>query len=121
MPGRPAKVAKLKNQTAKPAGLPSHSAISQNRIGLLPNRPAAISFSVATTSCVSFSYSASSQSSEKISPLSSGRARWIESAIRRSHRDFGLDVRMRVVADELKILVTEGEDVLHVRIDLHHR
>src|SRR3569832_1535625 len=75
--------------------------------------------SVASTSCVSFSYAASSQSSAKISPLSSGRARWIDSDIDRSHRDFGLDVRMRIVALEREVFVPEGEDVLHVGIDLH--
>src|SRR5262249_48881964 len=79
-----------------------------------------MSASVASTSWVSFSYSASSQSRAKIRPPSSGRARWIESVMQRSHRDFGLDMRVRVVALEFEVFVLEREDVLHIGIDLHH-
>ena len=35
MPDRPLKVEKLRNQSAKPTGSPSHSAKSQNTRGLL--------------------------------------------------------------------------------------
>ena len=49
-PERPLKVEKLTNQTAKPAGIPSHSAISQNNRGLAPNSAASMSASVASIS-----------------------------------------------------------------------
>ena len=39
----------------------------------------------------------------------------------RSHRHLGLDVRVRLVAFEREILVAEGEDVLHRRIEPHRR
>ena len=39
----------------------------------------------------------------------------------RSHRHLGLDVRMRLVAFEREILVAEGEDVLHRRIEPQRR
>src|SRR6476659_8455366 len=38
-----------------------------------------------------------------------------------SHRDLGLDMRVRVVAFEYEVFIAEREDVLHVRIDLHCR
>src|SRR6516225_3504556 len=104
MPWRPLKVEKFKNQTAKPTGSPFHSAIAQNSLGSLPNKAFAMSASVASTSCESFSYSASSRTKSRTSPASPGRTR-----------------RMLIVTDELEILVTEGEDILHVRIDPHHR
>src|ERR1700759_3628061 len=119
MPCRPAKDEKLTNQAAKPATSPFHSAMSQNSRGFLPNSASAISASVARTSCSSLSYSASSRTSASTSPASSGRARRIVSVIVRSHRDFGLDMRVRVVALEYEVLVAEAEDVLHIRIDLH--
>src|SRR5580704_3418535 len=125
MPERPLKVEKLMNQTAKPAGSPFHSAISQNSRGLLPNRASPIVASVASTSCSRFSYSASSRTKHRTSPASSGRARRILRDIDRSYRDsysdLGLDVRVRVVAFEHEVFIAEREDVLHIRIDLHHR
>src|SRR5918999_2494322 len=118
MPERPLKVEKFTNQTAKPAGSPSHSAISQNRRGLAPNSAASIPASVASTSCSSFSYSASSRTKDSTGLASHGRARRIVSDIRCSHRwsysHFGLDVRVRIVAFEREILVAEREDILHV-------
>src|SRR5690348_7773522 len=39
----------------------------------------------------------------------------------RLDRDCGLDMRMRVVTLEFEVLVTEAEDVLHVRVDVHGR
>src|SRR5882757_3084907 len=126
MPERPLKVEKLTNQTAKPTGSPSHSAISQNNRGLAPNSAASMSASVASISCSSFSYSASSRTKDRTSPASPGRARRIRRDIRCSHRGCsyghcGLDVRVRIVAFERKVLVTEREDILDVRIDLHDR
>src|SRR5581483_4204522 len=121
MPWRPAKVEKFANHTAKPATSSFHSAMSQNSRGLLPNSASAISASVARTSCSSFSYAASSRTSASTSPASSGRARRIVRLISRSHRDFGLDMRMRVVALEFEVFVAEAEDILHVGIDLHRR
>src|SRR5882757_9129224 len=117
------------NQTAKPTGSPSHSAISQNSRGWLPNSAASISATVASTSWSSFSYSASSRTKESTSPASSGRARRIARDINRPDRGsyshsysyLGLDVGVRVVAFEHEVLVTEREDVLHIGIDLHHR
>src|SRR5229473_8616911 len=117
MPERPEKVEKLRNQTAKPATSPFHSAISQNRSGLSLNSAAPIVASVASTSWSSFSYSASSRIRDRTRPTSSGRTRRIARDIR-SHRDFGLDVRMRIVAFEHEILIAEGEDVLHIGVDL---
>src|SRR5260370_32240179 len=38
-----------------------------------------------------------------------------------SHRDLGLDMRVRIVAFEHEIFVAEREDVLHVRIELQGR
>jgi len=38
-----------------------------------------------------------------------------------SHRDLGLDMRVRVVAFEHEVFIAEREDVLHIRIDLHGR
>src|SRR5882724_4104346 len=38
-----------------------------------------------------------------------------------SHRDLGLDVRVRVVALEHEVFIAEREDVLHITIDLHGR
>src|ERR1700731_3969017 len=108
------------NQTAKPAGSPFHSAISQNSRGSLPNRAAPMVSSVASTSCSRFSYSASSRTKDRTSPASSGRARRMVRDIDRSHRDsyshLGLDVRMRVVAFEHEVLIAEREDILHRRI-----
>src|SRR6478735_11904364 len=129
MPGRPLKVEKFRNQTAKPTGSPSHSAISQNSRGFSPNSAASISASVASTSCSSFSYSASSRTKDRTSPASPLRARRMLRDINPSHRGsyshsysyLGLDVRVRVVAFERKILVAERENILHIRIDLHHR
>src|ERR1700686_5238983 len=121
MPWRPANVEKLTNHAAKPATSPFHSAISQNSRGLLPNSPSATPASVARPSCSSFSYSASSRTSASTNPASSGRARRIVSVIVRSHRDFGLDMRVRVVTFEFEVLVAEAEDVLHLGIDLHSR
>src|SRR5256885_1542629 len=37
----------------------------------------------------------------------------------RSHRDLGLDVRMRVVVLKREVVITEGEDILHGGIDGH--
>src|ERR1700730_18029089 len=121
MPERPLKVEKLMNQTANPAGSPAHSAISQYSRGLAPNSASAMSASVASISCSSLSYSASSRTSDRTSPASSGRARRIIRDINRSHRDLGLDVRVRVVAFEHEVFVAECEDILHIRIELHHR
>src|SRR6185312_729596 len=126
MPERPLKVEKLTNQTAKPAGVPFHSAISQNNRGLAPNSAASMPASVASISCSSFSYSARSRTKDSTSPASPGRARRMLRDIRRSHRgcsygDFGLDMWVRIVAFEREILVAEREDLLHVRVDLHHR
>src|SRR5207344_447277 len=84
-----------------------------------------ISASVASTSCSSFSYSASSRTKDRTSPASPLRARRMLRDINPSHRGsyshLGLDVRVRVVAFERKILVAERENILHIRIDLHHR
>src|ERR1700730_17797919 len=121
MPWRPANVEKLTNHAAKPATSPFHSAISQNSRGLLPNSASATSASVARTSCRSFSYSASSRTSATTRPASSGRARRIVSVIVRSHRDFGLDMRVWVVTFEFEVLVAEAENVLHIGIDLYRR
>src|SRR5665213_444587 len=126
MPERPLKVEKLLNQTAKPAGSPFHSAISQNSRGCSPNSAAPSIASVASTSWSSFSYSASSRTSDSTSPASSGRARRMARDMRSltplfSYRDRSLDVRMRVVAFEREVFVAERENVLHLRIDLHHR
>ena len=38
-----------------------------------------------------------------------------------SNTHFGLDVRMRVVADELEVFVLEVEDGLHIGVDEHAR
>src|ERR1700756_3705573 len=38
-----------------------------------------------------------------------------------SHRDLGLDMRVRVVAFEHEVFIAEREDILDVRIDLHDR
>src|SRR4051794_26134907 len=123
MPARPVKVEKFTNQTAKPAGSPRHSAISQNRRGLAPNSAASSIASVASTSCSSFSYSASSRTSDRTSPASPGRARRMVRTFNRSHRDsysyLGLDMRVRVVAFEREVFIAEGEDILHRRVDLH--
>src|SRR5665213_4076910 len=126
MPERPLKVEKLLNQTAKPAGSPFHSAISQNSRGCSPNSAAPSIASVASTSWSSFSYSASSRTSDSTSPASSGRARRMARDMRSftplfSYRDRSLDVRMRVVAFEREIFVAERKDVLHLGIDLHYR
>src|SRR3984893_6765127 len=121
MPERPLKVEKLMNQTANPAGSPAHSAISQYSRGLAPNSASAMSASVASISCSSLSYSASSRTSDRTSPASSGRARRIIRDINRSHRNLGLDVRVRVVAFEHEVFIAEREDILHIRIELHHR
>src|SRR6267143_2531232 len=126
MPERPLKVEKLTNQTANPAGSFSHSAISQNNRGLAPNSAASMSASVASISWSSFSYSASSRTKDRTRPASPGRARRIRRDIRCSHRgcsygNFGLDVRVRIVALERKILEAKREDILHVWIDLHDR
>src|ERR1700730_500343 len=121
MPERPLKVEKLTNQTAKPTGSPFHSAISQNSRGLPPNSATSIISSVASTSCSSFSYSASSRTRDRTSPASPGRARRMVRDINRSHRDLGLDVRVRVVAFEHEVFKAEREDILHGGIELHHR
>src|SRR5882724_2415916 len=122
MPERPRKVEKFRNQSALPTGSPAHSAISQNTRGFGPNSAASIIASVASTSWVSFSYSASSRTNWRTSPASPGRAGRIVRDIRLcSHRHRGLDVRMRLVALEREVLVAEREQVLHVRIELHHR
>src|SRR5215469_4859989 len=42
-------------------------------------------------------------------------------AVHRSHRDLGLDVRMRIVAFEAEILVAEREQILNDRTDAHSR
>src|SRR6476620_4590084 len=121
MPKRPLKVEKLTNHAAKPAGSPFHSAISQNRRGLSPNSAASMSASVASTSCSSFSYSARSRIRDRTSPASPGRARRMARDINRSHRDLGLDMRVRVITFEHEILITECEDILDGRIEFHHR
>src|SRR6185295_18953465 len=82
---------------------------------------ASIIASVASTSCVSSSYSASSHTNWKTSPASPGRAGRMDSIRLCSHRHRGFDVRMRLVAFEREILVAECEQVLHRRIELHHR
>src|ERR1700761_2009240 len=125
IPGRPVKVEKLVNHTAKPTGSPSQQAISQNSRGLSANSAASIMASVASTSCSSFSYSASSRRKDRTSPASPGRARRMMRDIQiltpnDSNSDLGLDMRVRVVAFEREVFVTEREDVLHIRIDLHH-
>src|SRR5947208_2212985 len=126
MPERPLKVEKLMNQTAKPTGSPFQQAMSQNSRGRLPNSATSMSATVASTSWSSFSYSASSRTKDRTSPASPGRARRIRRDIRCSRRccsygHCGLDVRVRIVAFERKVLVAEREDILHVRIDLHDR
>src|SRR3982750_4091776 len=121
MPERPLKVEKFTNQSALPTGSPFHSAISQNTRGFAPNSAASIIASVVSTSWVSFSYSASSRTNWRTSPASPGRAGRMVRDIRLcSHRHRGLDVRVRLVAFEPEVLVAEREQVLHVRIDLHH-
>ena len=55
MPWRPRNVEKLRNQTAKPAGSPFHSAMSQNKRGCAENNAAAIASGVASTSPDNFS------------------------------------------------------------------
>src|SRR6516164_6601949 len=109
MPWRPLNVEKFRNQTAKPTPSPFHSAISQNSRGLSENSVAAMAASVASTSFSSFSYSASSRIREKIKLPCSGRALTIRSDIG-SHRDLGLDMRMRVIAFEHEVLIAEGKD-----------
>src|SRR6476469_4806387 len=121
MPARPLKVEKLRNQRAKPTTAPSHSAKSQNTSGLSPNSAASIIASVAATSWVSFSYSASSRTNCSARAASPGCAGRIESDISPSHRHLGLDVRVRVVAFEDEVRVAEREQVLHVGIEPHHR
>src|SRR4029079_5814015 len=73
-----------------------------------------------------FSYSASSRTKDSTSPASPFCARRIVRDIRCSQRgcSYGnrrLDVRVRIVALERKVLVPEREDILHIRIDLHDR
>src|SRR6266550_6625786 len=123
MPDRPLKVEKFRNQSAKPTGASSHSAKSQKMRGSGPNSAASIIASVASTSGVSFSYSASSHTKPNASPASPGRAGRIDRDITGipSHRHLRLDVRVRRVVFELEILEAEGEQVLHRRIELHHR
>src|SRR5579883_86728 len=117
MPWRPRKVEKLANHSAKPAGCPFHSAMSQKTRGSRPNRAASISASPASTSPSRRSYSASSRTKAKTRPASPGRAGRIAMVIGlvrrpRSHRDLGLDARMRIVVFEGEILVAEGEQIL---------
>src|SRR5690606_5437317 len=59
---------------ANPAGSPPTSAMSQNARGAGPNRSRAMSASVATTSCSSFSYSARSRMKPYIMAASAGVA-----------------------------------------------
>src|SRR3954451_17319192 len=115
MPLFPLKVEKLRNQTAKPTGTPSHPANSQKTPGFSPNSAASSIASVATTSCVSFSYSASSRTNCRTRPASPGRAerRTSDISAARSHRHRGLDVRVRLVAFEREVLVPEREQVLY--------
>src|SRR5262245_32353668 len=115
------KVEKLRNQIALPTGAPFHSAMSQNSRVFGPNSASAIIASVVTHSWLSFSYSASSRTNCRTSAASPGRAGRIASDISGapSHRDLGLDVRMRVVAFEREILVAEREQVGDRRIEPH--
>src|SRR5581483_10990629 len=85
--------------------------------GVCENSAAAIISRVASTWARSFSYSASSRTSAKINPCPRHAPRgW-----RGSHRYLGLDMRMRIVAFEHEIFVTEREQILHRRIDTHSR
>src|SRR5919107_5117066 len=59
---------------ARPAGASSHSARSQKTLGVAPNRAASMAASVASTSRVRRSYSASSRMSARTSAPSPGRA-----------------------------------------------
>src|SRR3954454_16870038 len=111
MPLFPLKVEKLRNQTAKPTGAPSHSARSQTTRGFPANSAGSSIASVATTSGVRFSYSARSRTNCRTSGASPGRAARMISDIGApdSHRHRGLDVRVRLVAFEREVLVAKGE------------
>src|ERR1700731_669338 len=116
MPCRPRNEEKLVNQSANPAGCPSHSAMSQNDRGLGANNAAPIMASVASTASSRRSYAASSRTKARTSPASPGRTGLIETVMEisrygGSHRDLGFDVRVRIVAFEDEILVAEREQV----------
>src|SRR6187397_62522 len=96
--------------------------MSQNTRGCVPNSAASISASVAATSWLSFSYSASSRTNANTSAASPERAGRMESDIScASYGDRRFDGRIRLVAFEREVFVAEREQVPYGRIEPHDR